>query len=337
MLDAFFASVIDQNELDKAFDAIEKNIGYTKLEKMLILALKPLVDQQEITPRTAFLFSTTKGNISLLGNKEVEIKQAHLAVLAKKISTYFGFVTEPIVVSNACVSGVLAIAVAKRMIQSGSYDAAFVVAGDEVSEFVLSGFNSFQAMSNQPCKPYDADRNGVNLGEAAAAVYLTSDAGEVNKDTFKILGDGAVNDANHISGPSRTGEGLFRSIQSALKEANIGSESIDYISAHGTATIYNDEMEAIAFNRHGLEKVPVNSLKGYYGHTLGASGLLETVIGMESAKRNQLVVSKGYEKSGVTQSITVITENKMHEMKRFLKTASGFGGCNTAVIFEKMS
>ncbi|MCB0443096.1 MAG: beta-ketoacyl synthase, partial [Flavobacterium sp.] len=122
----------------------------------------------------------------------------------------------------------------------------------------------------------------------------------------------------------------------ALEEANCSVNDIDYISAHGTATLYNDEMEAIAFNRLHLQNVPVNSLKGFYGHTLGASGLLETVIAIESAKQNQLIVSKGYENEGTTQSIEVIKENKTQEINRFLKTASGFGGCNTAVIFEKI-
>ncbi|WP_321539373.1 beta-ketoacyl synthase N-terminal-like domain-containing protein [Flavobacterium piscinae] len=210
--------------------------------------------------------------------------------------------------SNACVSGVLAIAVAKRMIQVGVYDDAFILAGDEVSEFVLSGFNSFQAMSEMPCKPYDSDRNGVTLGEATAAVYLTSDNNKVESNAIKICGDGAINDANHISGPSRTGEGLYKSIESAIREANITVKEIDYISAHGTATLYNDEMEAIAFNRLHLQNVPVNSLKGFYGHTLGASGLLETVIAIESAKRNHLIMSKGFQHDGTSQSIAVIKE-----------------------------
>ena len=153
---------------------------------------------------------------------------------------------------------------------------------------------------------------------------------------MKILGDGSVNDANHISGPSRTGEGLYRSIASALKEANITSNQIDYLSAHGTATLYNDEMEAIAFNRLDLQNVPVNSYKGFFGHTLGASGLLETVIATACANRNQLIASKGYSENGVSQSINIIDKNAEKEITYFLKTASGFGGCNTAVIFEKI-
>lgn len=336
MLESFYASVIDSEQLNTAFFGISEESHFTKLEKMLILALAPIIGQHKITNRTAFVFSTTKGNISLLENENCEIEAAHLSALAKKISAFFGFTTEPIVVSNACVSGVLAIAVAKRMLQSGVYDNAFVVAGDEVSEFVLSGFNSFQAMSEAPCKPYDKDRNGVTLGEAAAAVYMTSYSDEVQNGDMKIVGDGAVNDANHISGPSRTGEGLFRSIESAFKESGLKHEKLSYISAHGTATLYNDEMEAIAFNRLGLQKVPVNSLKGYYGHTLGASGLLETVIAIESARKNQLIGSKGFSEMGVTQSIEVIKAHTENEINYFLKTASGFGGCNTAVLFEKV-
>lgn len=335
-LESFYASVVDNNALESAFSKIESGNGFTKLEKMMILALQPLVKENKITKKTAFIFSTTKGNISLLEDEKETAESAQLAVLAKKISTYFGFETEPIVVSNACVSGILAVSVAKRMIQSGLYDDAFVVAGDEVSEFVLSGFNSFQAMSAEPCKPYDANRTGVTLGEAVAAVYITADETLVKPNSFRIMGDGAVNDANHISGPSRTGEGLFRSIESAFKEANLDRKKLNFISAHGTATLYNDEMEAIAFNRQGLHEVPVNSLKGYYGHTLGASGLLETVLAMESAKQNRLIVSKGYSDLGVSQAINLITENQAVEMDYFLKTASGFGGCNTAVLFEKV-
>ncbi|MCB0456016.1 MAG: beta-ketoacyl synthase, partial [Aequorivita sp.] len=211
-LEEFYASIISTDWLDEVFKKTVfpfsvSDKKFTKLEKMLLLALMPLVEKYQISNRTAFVFSTTKGNISSLELDSSPVKEAQLAFLAKKISSLFGFTTEPIVLSNACVSGVLAIAVAKRMIQVGVYDDAFIVAGDEVSEFVLSGFNSFQAMSEIPCKPYDSDRNGVNLGEATAAVYLTSDKNKVESNAIKVCGDGAINDANHISGPSRTGEG----------------------------------------------------------------------------------------------------------------------------------
>jgi 3-oxoacyl-[acyl-carrier-protein] synthase I len=331
----YFASVITTPKIDSAFEILEKRSDFTRLEKMMILALQPMISKHQITPKTAFVLSTTKGNITALENTIHPIDSAQLSCLAKKIASYFGFTTKPIVVSNACVSGILAVAVAKRMIQSGLFNDAFIVAGDEVSKFVLSGFNSFQAMSENPCKPYDKDRNGVSLGEATAAVFITSDESRTDSNSIKIIGDGSVNDANHISGPSRTGEGLYRSIKSAMAEAQIRVDEIDYISAHGTATLYNDEMEAIAFNRLNLNEVPVNSLKGFYGHTLGASGLLETVMAIESANRNQLIASKGFVELGVTQPIQIIGNHMKKEIRCFLKTASGFGGCNTAVLFQK--
>jgi len=331
----YYASMLNNDEIKAAFAKISSIKNYTRLEKMMILALNPIVKKAKLDKRTGFILSTTKGNITALENPtSANFQKAHLSQLAKNVADFFGFKTEPIVVSNACVSGILAVSVAKRLIQSEMFENVFIVAGDEVSEFVLSGFNSFQAMSDCPCKPYSKNRNGVTLGEATAAVLVSSDKENAK---IKIIGDGSINDANHISGPSRTGEGLFRSIESALTEANINSNQIDYISAHGTATPFNDEMEAITFNRLGLENVPVNSLKGFYGHTLGASGLLETVIGIQSVIENKLFVSLGFDEIGVSEPITIIENNSDKEINYFLKTASGFGGCNTAVLFEKVN
>ncbi|WP_029271424.1 beta-ketoacyl synthase N-terminal-like domain-containing protein [Flavobacterium sp. KJJ] len=336
MPNPFYSSIISDEKINSAFAKINTETKYSRLEKMMILALEPMIKNSgiELNSKTAFILSTTKGNVTALkDNSEESFNTAHLDVLAKNIAAFFGFTTQPIVISNACVSGILAISVAKRMIQSELYDNVFVVAGDEVSEFVLSGFNAFQAMSDLPCKPYSKNRTGVSLGEATAAILISAEAKNAK---IKIIGDSSINDANHISGPSRTGEGLFRSIQNALTEAQIEANKLDYISAHGTATPFNDEMEAIAFSRLGLQNIPVNSLKGFYGHTLGASGLLETVIAIESANQNMLFESKGFDEIGVSESINVIEKNEEANIEYFLKTASGFGGCNTAVVFEKM-
>ena len=338
--DAFYVSKIDSEKLDeefdKIFDSAQSDIqNFTRLEKMFLLSLKPLVERHQISDETAFILSTTKGNISLLKNESTLPEGVYLSTLAQKLADFFGFKTKPIVVSNACVSGVMAISVAKNMIQAGKYKDAFVVAGDEISEFVISGFNSFQAIGSEPCKPYDKTRNGINLGEATASAFITSTPSENEKFKFKILGDSAINDANHISGPSRTGDGLFASVQNAMKEAKVSAEQIDFISAHGTATLYNDEMEAIAFNRMDLQNVPLNSMKGYYGHCLGASGLLESIISMESSLNNTLIPSKNFEEMGISQDLNIIKENHSAEIKYILKTASGFGGCNAAIVLEK--
>ncbi|WP_265429485.1 beta-ketoacyl synthase N-terminal-like domain-containing protein [Chryseobacterium sp. YIM B08800] len=334
-LEAFFVSKIDSEKLEEEFKKFFDNQDFTRLEKMFLLSLKPLVEKHHISDETAFILSTTKGNISLLKNKKSLPESVFLSKLAQKLADFFGFKTKPIVVSNACVSGVMAISVAKNMIQAGKYKDAFVIAGDEISEFVISGFNSFQAIGNESCKPYDKNRNGINLGEATAAIFITSELNQTDKLRFTVLGDSAINDANHISGPSRTGDGLFASIQNAMKEAKVLAEQIDFISAHGTATIYNDEMEAIAFNRMELQNVPLNSMKAYYGHCLGASGLLESIISMESSLHNTLIPSKNFEEMGVSQDLNIIKENQSTEIKYILKTASGFGGCNAAIVLEK--
>lgn len=324
---------ISDEELNRRFSAISSDTNFTRLEKLLILVLYPIVKGKKITDKSVLVLSTTKGNITLLENHKSDVSEANLGKLAQKTARFFGFTTEPVVVSNACVSGALALSVAKRMLQFSDYEEAFVVAGDEISEFVISGFNSFQAMSDELCRPYDKDRKGINLGEAVASAYLSK---EKKSRSVKIIGEGSVNDANHISGPSRTGEGLFRSMQSAFKEAGILPEQVGFISAHGTATLYNDEMEAIAFDRMNMSEIPIFSLKTNYGHTLGASGLLETVISIEALHQNKILPSLGFRESGVSKPITVFTEFQNKEMNYFLKTASGFGGCNTAVLFEKV-
>ena len=325
-----FAAKINEERFNEHFSLIDPHFNGSRIEKLLIAALFPIVQKNNITPNTALILSTTKGNIQALAHNELQA--AFITQTVANVATYFGFKTEPIVISNACVSGVMALSVAKRFIQMEQFEDAYVLAVDELTSFVLSGFQSFQAMSNEPCKPYDADRKGVNLGEAAVAVFVSKDKKE---NAILMAGDANINDANHISGPSRTGEGLVLSIEKAMAEAEVLSENIDYISAHGTATLFNDEMEAIAFNRTQLQKVPVNSLKGYFGHTLGASGLLETVITIESLKNNVLIPSFGYQNQGSTEKINIITEIEKKPLKIALKTASGFGGSNSAMVLVK--
>ncbi|HDZ14607.1 hypothetical protein LCGC14_1263780 [marine sediment metagenome] len=335
----FYASILSQEALNAVFNDLPTLSSQTRLEKMMIVSLEKIIKTSgvELTNRVGLIISTTKGNIDTLDeDSKFPEKRAYLDALGLEIQEYFGFTQTPIIVSNACVSGVLALVVAKRMIAQGSFDHIFVVAGDMVTKFIISGFNSFQALSDEPCRPYCKTRSGINIGEVAASVLMTKDKNLLAEESVEIVGGSASNDANHISGPSRTGEGLFRSITSALKEANLSPKKIGYISAHGTATMYNDEMEAIAFNRAGLAEIPLNSLKGYFGHTLGASGLLETIIGMHSLHRNLLFASKGFQELGVSQPLNIIKKTTPKELHTFLKTASGFGGSNTAAVFRKI-
>jgi 3-oxoacyl-[acyl-carrier-protein] synthase-1 len=336
----FYASLIPNGKLQASFDTLSTKGSYTRLEKMMITSLDRVIKDSNIhiNERTGLIVSTTKGNVDALEAKNpFPPARAYLAELGRQLKTHFNFKTDAIVVSNACVSGLLAIAIAKRYINEGVFDHVFITSGDIITEFILSGFHSLQALSNAPCKPYDENRTGINLGEAVATALVTNSNNHLVNEAVCILGEGSCNDANHISGPSRTGEGLYRSMQSAFAQAKVTPEVIDYISAHGTATLYNDEMEAIAFNRMGLNHTPLNSLKGYFGHTLGASGLVETIIGMHSLKNNTLYKSLGIDSFGVSQPINIISKTTHKPLKLFLKTASGFGGCNTAIVFKKVN
>ena len=208
-----------------------------------------------------------------------------------------------------------------------------VAGADVISRFVLSGFGSFQAISAGPCKPFDQARDGINLGEGAGAVVLSGD--QRYRGNLRLRGGSVSNDANHISGPSRTGEELAHVINRSLADARCAPDEIDFISAHGTATPYNDEMEARAITLARVGAAPVNSLKGYYGHTLGAAGLIESIVTLQSMREDRVLPSMGYETNGVTMPLNICTSMLNAPLDHCLKTASGFGGCNAAIIMCK--
>jgi len=311
---------------------------HTKFEIMCKKAAEVALDKIKLDPaRTLYILSTTKGNIELLNTSVGNPERLALHASAKWLASEAGF-QNSLVVSNACISGVLAMIVAKRFLESEKYDHVVVVGADVLSQFVISGFESLHALGPEPCKPFDAERKGINLGEAAAAIVLSSKPMELGvTPSIKITGGGLSNDANHISGPSRTGIELGLAVRQALQEAQKSSTEIDFISAHGTATVFNDEMEAKAFHSLGMENIPLNSLKGYFGHTLGAAGVVETVMSIHSLLNNEVLASKGFDKLGVSQPINVCKELIEKPLATCLKTASGFGGCNAAIILQKDS
>jgi 3-oxoacyl-[acyl-carrier-protein] synthase-1 len=330
----YCASVIDTKLLDDTFSSQTKSNPnqFTRLEKMCILSVQDLVSHSAIDTkdkRTLFIFSTTKGNIDLLENNQSKISadRIYLNETAQVISNYFGFINKPLVVSNACISGLLAIIIAKRLIADNQYDNIIVTGADIVSMFTLSGFNSLSALSNKVCKPFDKNRTGINLGEAAASVLISN---QQKNYSVEVVSGCSANDANHISGPSRTGEGLYKCLQKVLPNNFIP----DFINAHGTATEFNDEMESIAFSRAGLQNTYINSLKGYYGHTLGAAGVLESIFCAESLRQNKIIASAGFEEQGTSVELNIITKTENKKSTTCLKTASGFGGCNAAVLYK---
>ncbi len=329
---SILAATIDKERLGK-YALQYKITEYTCLEQLFILSITQVLEQSGINLQEkdcGLILSTTKGNIDLLSRQTDTIdEKIYLWNMAERISQHFHAANQAQVISNACISGVSALIVAKRLIESGVYKKVVVAGGDILSHFITSGFLSFKSVSEKNCRPYDAHRDGLNLGEACGAVLLTT---EKTANSVILSGGAISNDANHISGPSRTGDGLFMSIQHAMHEAGVEPGDISFTNTHGTATLYNDEMEAKAIHLAHLQDSPINSLKPYFGHTLGASGVIETIISLHELNSDLLFGTLGYEESGVSMPVLVDATHQALKMKNCVKTASGFGGCNAAIV-----
>ena len=380
--EAFMASLIDKERVNNEFLKISSKNIYTDLEKTAILSVLSANKKAQIdlsNEKTIFILSTTKGNVEFLDMRQLDVRQLDVRQLdvrcgiqknlkisksqisksqisksqiylwhtAELIANFFKNPNTPIVVSNACISGAAAQIVAMRELQSGNYDYAVVVGVDFLSKFIISGFQSFKALSPELCRPFDKDRCGLNLGEAAATLIMNNEQLIMNNGVRLVAG-AVRNDATHISAPSRTGEGCYRTLNHILnnpksqipnpKSQNLKSQ-IAFINAHGTATPYNDAMEMNAIIRAGLENVPVNALKSYFGHTLGAAGVVETIISMQALSEGMVLKTLGFEESeqlimGNEQlTINVCKKNMETDKKYFIKMMSGFGGVNAALLF----
>lgn len=328
----FTGSLFDRSFLKEITGA--RNEEYTHFESICIETIERGCRALHIRPDsedTIFLISSTKGNVDLLMDNP-EDERYFLGTSARKISEYFGNRNRPMVVSNACISGACAQIAGTALLESGRYRRAVICGADLLSRFIVSGFQSFKALSGEPCKPFDAGRTGLNLGEAAAMMIMerTDNAGD---DEWICVASSNHNDANHISGPSRTGEGSYRVLSDLLRV--IPADRIAFVNLHGTATNYNDEMESIAMSRAGLENVPANGLKGGYGHTLGAAGLLETILSMRAVENGTVLPTRGFSTLGTSRPLDVSPEARATDKRAFIKILSGFGGSNAGICWQK--
>ena len=331
--DATPVCLIDRKRLG-ALAAEQGLAGYTPLERLVLATLGGVVARSGVTPadkRTLIVLATTKGEIGSLGSAP---ERCDLNRTAEVVGRHFGAAHRPLLVSNACISGVSAIVIAARLIRSGRYDHVFVAGFDLLCDFIVSGFNAFKSVSPTLCRPYDASRDGLTLGEACGAVLLTRDQ-RLSGTGVSVVGGGISNDANHISAPSRTGDGLWYAIRAALAEAGTGAGEVGLVNTHGTATVYNDEMESKALHLAGLCGVPCNSLKPYFGHTLGASGVIESIVTVRELCEGTCFGVKGYAECGVPYPPDVSAAHREIRTDTALKTASGFGGGNAAVVFRR--
>ena len=366
------AGIIDPavfEELSEKYDGSCGLGAYTDAELLAINCVENVVGDAGLPERTGLVIASAKGNVAMLegrcgatktqqvtdlqtalptqGSKLPQCSENQSGASSRKASypqhlqenrlnrvgEFFGIDESDVYyISNACISGVSALIFARRMILSGSYDNMIVVGVDVQNRFIISGFASFKSLSSELCRPYDASRCGLNLGEACGAVMLTKTG---TSELVAIDGGSASDDANHISGPSRTGDGLYFAMRDAMSESGVGPADVDMLQMHGTATAYNDEMESKAAGLAGLSDVPAQSLKPYFGHTMGASGIIETILAAEELKRGIFLGVKGFEELGVPVPLNVSAENRLIKNPHHcLKTASGFGGTNAAVLLS---
>lgn len=361
--DPFCASMLNSKTID---EGLEEGHGdrssYTKLEKMLLMSIKDAAGRAKIDVadgKTLIIISTTKGNIDLIDDPDNE--KIFLWSIGRTVQDFFGCLNPPLILSAGCISGTLAILCGYRFLRASpsafgeglpvpnesanaglhasKYENIIVSGADIISSFVVSGFRSLKALSSKPCRPFDAMRDGITPGEGAGTVILTSQRGPCADTGIVVSGGSCSNDANHISAPSRTGDGLYQTVVNTLKTTpDIKSpQDIDYIMAHGTATVYNDEMESKVIASAKLCHCPLNSIKGYIGHTFGAAGIIESAIAIMSLQKNILLKTAGFDTTGVSSPVNILKSTGHYPLRNCLKTSSGFGGSNASILFTKES
>lgn len=251
------------------------------------------------------------------------------------VRTAFGLEGPAVVISTACSSSAKVFAAAARMMALGLIDAAVVGGVDSLCLTTLYGFNSLELLSPEPCRPFDAERRGLSIGEAAAFILLQRPAASLDPDAILLLGSGESSDAYHMSSPHPEGLGARMAMEAALRSAGLQPGDIDYINLHGTATPSNDAAEgkavAALFDAH----VPCSSTKGATGHTLGAAGGLEAVIGALALRHGFLPGDVNTRRLDPAIPIQYLTANREAAPQRVLSNSFGFGGTNCSIVLAR--
>ena len=256
--------------------------------------------------------------------------------LAEFTRDYFGLEGMAMAISTACSSSAKVFAAAARQLELGTIDAAIVGGVDTLCLTTLYGFASLQLTSSQPCRPYDAARNGISIGEGAAFALLEradSVANTPPAGSVLLLGTGESSDAYHMSSPHPEGLGARLAMEAALRSAGLTAADIDYINLHGTSTPANDAAEGKAVAALFGQRVPCNSSKGATGHTLGAAGGVEAVVCALALREGFIPASPGTQTPDPALAVNYVVAAKNAPLRRVLSNSFGFGGSNCSLIF----
>jgi 3-oxoacyl-[acyl-carrier-protein] synthase-1 len=273
-----------------------------------------------------------QSNIALIGTHDC-------GTCTKQVAEYFGITGFATTISTACSSAANAIAMGARLLRQKKMKRVIVGGTDALCRFTANGFNSLMILDKEWCKPFSANRAGLNLGEAAAYLILENreEAEKRGVEIHGLLsGWSNTNDAFHQTASSPEGNGAYMAMTQALEKANLMSNDISYINAHGTGTQNNDQSEGVAIHRvFGAEKPPISSTKAFTGHTLAAAGAIEAVYSLLAIKEGKLLPNLNYQARISDFDWTPQVEVENAEVNHVLSNSFGFGGNNSTVIFSK--
>ncbi len=341
------------NELIAQLNLPPEN-NYSRTAMLGVIAAKEAIANAGITEiqkyKTGIVSGTSVGGMDMtekyyyeyLTEKEPQkyIESHHAGDSTQKIAEQLG-VEESLVttISTACSSAANAIMLGARLIKSGKLDRVVVGGADCLSKFTINGFKTLMILSDTFNTPFDENRKGLNLGEAAAFLVLESDA-VVKAENKKVLayvkGYGNANDAFHQTASSDNGDGATLAMEKALNVADLKASEIDYINAHGTATGNNDLSEGRAILRIFGEEMPeFSSTKAFTGHTLAAAGAIEAVYSVLALQNNIIFPNLNFKTPMKEFSMIPQTELKKKELNTVLSNSLGFGGNCSTVIFSK--
>ena len=328
--------------------------GYTRTSALGILALKEAYLHAKIplqnSLRIGLINATTVGGMCEVEKYYFDILETvnsftefsdtiDCADCTHRIADYFGvnhFVTT---ISTACSSSSNAIMLGARMVQQGLLDIAICGGTDALTRFTINGFNALKNIDRETCKPFDANRNGLNLGEGAAYLIIEKETTCIARNATPIAslsGYANFNEAFHPTAPNPEGEGAFQVMTSALKKANLNPSQIDYINAHGTATLTNDESESNAMKRL-FEIVPsFSSTKCYTGHTLAAAGAVEAVFSILAIQKNCVYANLNFNDAMPLTNLIPQLNFEHKTIAHVMSNSFAFGGNNASLIFSKI-